>query len=149
MYKCIYVKLLRTLTLGNKGQRSASKSCWLREMRQDAQTNRCQLPNGTERHAQNQNLVSKRKNTADTSRARLQASLFSRASAEIPSYEVLHCYSIATLFPTKWSAGSLYTLDIYALITDNQIQFGQSVNRNSYTLKPPAVVNSSPKAFLL
>lgn len=49
----------------------------------------------------------------------------------------------------KMSSGSVYTLDIYALITDSQIQIEQSVNRYSYTLKLPAVLNSSSKPLLL
>jgi len=106
-------------------------------MRQDGQTNHCQLPKGTERHAQNQNLVIKLKNTGDVSRTWRQAFLpLGQCRNRLLGGLALLQYCNITSY--KMNAGSVYTLDIYALITDNQIQIGQSVNRNSDTLKPPA-----------
>lgn len=47
------------------------------------------------------------------------------------------------------NASSVNTVDIYALITDNQIQIGQFINRNSYPPKLPDVVNGSFKYLLM
>lgn len=65
----------------------------------------------------------KPQHTANTGRTWLQAALFLGVSAEILSKEILHCDNIGTLFSTK---GPVYTRDVYALITEKQIQIGKS-----------------------
>lgn len=117
---------LQDLQLGRlrcKGQKTMSK-CWqLRDTRQDGQNNHYQVPRGAQRHAQNHSMVIKPQHTANTGRTWLQAALFLGVSAEILSKEILHCDNIGTLFSTK---GPVYTRDVYALITEKQIQIGKS-----------------------
>lgn len=101
----------------------------------------CHLP---ETHVQNQNLVIKLKESGDMSRTQLQASL---PLCRNPLLGDLALLQYCNIISYKMNASSVNTVDIYALITDNQIQIGQFIN--SYPSNLPDVVNDSFKYLLL
>lgn len=120
VYKCTYVKLFMTHRLGS--WEAKDKRHWVNADDSETPDRMVRLitvsSKGTQRHAWNHSAVIEVQNTANTSRTWLQTALFPWAHAEILSQKVLHC-----------NRGSVYTQDIYALITENQIQIGQSEHK--------------------
>lgn len=126
MHLCETPQDMQVGRLRGKGQKTMSKSWWLRDTRQDGQTNHCQLPKGTQKTCSKSQLGYQITEHSKHKQDSAAGSSLPLDQCRNPLWGGLAFRQYCNIISYKRNAGPVYTRDIYALITENQIQIGQS-----------------------